>query len=92
MVARERDLRRVNYKVCYLIEWQQMGSKPSSSGRSWLPPSICCSNRAGEFRFVSEPRDLKKARSLSEQRDLRRTMRTRTGRMGSGSGSEREWD
>ena len=88
MVARERDLRTVNNKVCYLIEWQKMSVKPSSSEKPWLLPSICCSNRAGEFSFVSEPWDSKKGiqflAALSEHKDLRGKMSTSTGRTGTG--------
>ena len=51
------DLRKVT--VCHLIEWQKMSSKPSSE-KPWLLPSICCSNRAGEFSFVSEAWESKK--------------------------------
>ena len=55
------DLRTVNNKVCYLIEWEKMSSKPSSSSeKAWLLPSIFCSNRAGEFSFVAELGDSKK--------------------------------
>ena len=82
MVARERDLWTVNNKVCYLMEWQKMSSKP------WLLPSICCSNRAGEFSFVSEPWDSKNEiqflAALSEPKDLRGRMSSSTGRTGTG--------
>ena len=88
MVARERDLRTANNKVCYLIEWQKMSSKPSSSEKPWLIPSIYCSNRVGELSFVSEPWDSKKEiqflAALSEHKDLRGKMSSSTGRTGAG--------